>query len=998
MASRIEVKHLPHIRDARGEAVKKSIETDLGIKVDSVWTIDVYTVDKDLSPYSLEKCRKAVFTDPITQESSLDSPLAEDFDWAIEVGFMPGVTDNVGRTSREAIEDLLKIRFSEEESVYSSVQYLFKGGLDREQVDEIAGSLHNPLIERVHIKDHEQFKNDDGMDVVVPRVKLSASDEVKTVSLDLPEDELIKLGKEGIIDHVEEDGTEVRRGPLALGLPYLQTIREYYRKEGRDPNDIELESLAQTWSEHCKHTIFAARLDEINSIFKTFIQAATREIRERRGDTDICVSVFEDNSGVIRFNDDWDICYKVETHNSPSALDPYGGAITGIVGVNRDPMGTGQGARLVTNMYGFCFGNPFYDGGPLYRAKGKRDPVLHPKVIFEGVREGVEHGGNKSGIPTPWGFILFDDRYMGKPLVFVGTVGLIPHRLHGKGSSEKGAKAGDMIVMAGGRVGKDGIHGATFSSEGLHEGSPASAVQIGDPITQKKMHDAQLELRDKGLYNSVTDNGAGGLSCSIGEMARECGGARVDLERIPIKYQGLLPYEVWISESQERMTYAVPPEHIREFQDVMKRHDVEATVIGQFTDSTRCQVYLNDNMIMDMDLDFLHDGLPQMELHSRWRRDLPAEPGLEEKADYSEELVDMVGRLDLCSREYVVRQYDHEVQGGSVIKPLVGVNSDVHQEATVTRPLLDSMAGVALASGIHPSYGDIDTYAMAQCGIDTAVRNVTAVGADPERTAILDNFCWCSSDEPERLAQLKRTAQACYDTAIVFGTPFISGKDSMFNDFKGFDGNDNPVKISVPPTLLISSIGIVPHVKNCVTMEPKCDGDLVYVIGVTRDELGGSEYYAYRGEKERGEKYIGWKVPRVDPESARERYRKIFRAIREGLLASCASIGGGGLAYALARMAMAAECGLALDLSALPRESHLSPYQLLFSESMSRLVVTIDPRNRGPFEQIMAGGPFDMIGKVTDTGVLAARGPAGDMVLNVNVSHLKAAYKKTLDW
>jgi phosphoribosylformylglycinamidine synthase len=497
MASRIEVKHLPHIRDARGEAVKKSIETDLGTKVDSVWTIDVYTVDKDLSPYSLEKCRKAVFTDPITQESSLDSPLAEDFDWAIEVGFMPGVTDNVGRTSREAIEDLLKIRFSEEESVYSSVQYLFKGGLDREQVDEIAGSLHNPLIERVHIKDHEQFKNDDGMDVVVPRVKLSASDEVKTVGLDLPEDELIRLGKEGIIDHVEEDGTEVRRGPLALGLPYLQTIREYYRKEGRDPNDIELESLAQTWSEHCKHTIFAARLDEINSIFKTFIQAATREIRERRGDTDICVSVFEDNSGVIRFNDDWDICYKVETHNSPSALDPYGGAITGIVGVNRDPMGTGQGARLVTNMYGFCFGNPFYDGGPLYRAKGKRDPVLHPKVIFEGVREGVEHGGNKSGIPTPWGFILFDDRYMGKPLVFVGTVGLVPHRLHGKGSSEKGAKAGDMIVMAGGRVGKDGIHGATFSSEGLHEGSPASAVQIGDPITQKKMHDAQLELRDK---------------------------------------------------------------------------------------------------------------------------------------------------------------------------------------------------------------------------------------------------------------------------------------------------------------------------------------------------------------------------------------------------------------------------------------------------------------------------------------------------------------------
>ncbi|MFO8058502.1 MAG: AIR synthase-related protein [bacterium] len=999
MASRIEVKHVSPVRDARGEATGKVIESDLGIKVSGVETIDVYTIDKELSAEDLERCKDVIFADPITQEAAVDRPLGADFQWAIEVGFLPGVTDNVGRTGKEAIEDLLKTRFSEEEAVYTSIRYLLQGDLDREQVDTISGRLHNPLIERVQIKSYEEFKNDDGMDMVIPRVKLSASDEVKKVSLDLPDDELIKLGKEGIVDHVEEDGAEVRRGPLALGLPYLKTIRDYYyQKEGRDPNDIELESLAQTWSEHCKHTIFAARLDEIDSIFNTYIKAATREVREQKGDTDICVSVFKDNSGVIRFNEDWDLCYKVETHNSPSALDPYGGAITGIVGVNRDPMGTGQGARLVTNMYGFCFGDPFYEGEPLYRAKGKRDPVLHPKVIFEGVREGVEHGGNKSGIPTPWGFILFDDRYRGKPLVFVGTVGLIPRRLHGRGSHEKRARAGDMIVMAGGRVGKDGIHGATFSSEGLHEGSPASAVQIGDPITQKKMHDAQLELRDKGLYTSVTDNGAGGLSCSVGEMARECGGARVDLERVPIKYQGLFPYEVWISESQERMTYAVPPGHIREFQEIMRRHDVEATVIGQFTDSTRCRVYLHDNMIMDMDLDFLHDGLPQMELRSKPGRKLLPEPELEDKADYSEDLVDMVGRLNLCSREYVVRQYDHEVQGGSVIKPLVGVKSDVHQEATVTRPLLDSLAGVALASGIHPGYGDIDTYAMARCGIDTAIRNVTAVGADPDRIVLLDNFCWCSSDEPERLAQLKRAAQACYDTAISFGTPFISGKDSMFNDFKGFDGNDNPVKISVPPTLLISSLGIVPNVKDCVSMEPKCEGDLVYVIGMTRDEPGGSEYYAYVGEKEKGEKYIGWKVPKVEPESARIRYRKVFQAIREGLLASCASIGPGGLAYALARMAMAAECGLSLDLSALPRESHLPVHKMLFSESMSRMVVTINPENRRRFQEMFKNEPADMIGKVTGSGVLAARGPDGSMMLDAPVARLKESYKKTLDW
>jgi phosphoribosylformylglycinamidine synthase len=552
--------------------------------------------------------------------------------------------------------------------------------------------------------------------------------------------------------------------------------------------------------------------------------------------------------------------------------------------------------------------------------------------------------------------------------------------------------------MAGGRVGKDGIHGATFSSEGMHEGSPASAVQIGDPITQKKMHDAQVELRDMGLYNSLTDNGAGGLSCSVGEMAQESGGAEVELEKIPIKYAGMLPYETWISESQERMTYAVPPDKIDKFMEVMKRHDVEATVIGRFTDTPRCKVTLNDKTIMDVDMDFLHNGNPQMKLKSAWTPpDLP-EPEIGDKDDYSQELVDMVGRLNLCSREYVVRQYDHEVQAGSVIKPLVGVSQDVHQEATVTRPLPDSPIGIALSNGLHHWYGDIDPCAMAECGIDTAVRNVVAVGADPDKIAILDNFCWCSSDEPERLGQLKRAARACYDAAVLYKTPFISGKDSMYNDFKGFDGDDNPVKISVPPTLLISSIGIVPDVSQSVSMEPKITGDLVYLIGVTRDELGGSEYYAYVGERDRGERYIGRNVPKVNAMKARERYLKMYGTIREGLVASCASVGIGGLAYTFARMAMAAECGLSLELTGLLRESGLPAYKILFSESMGRLVATVDPKKREPFEQAMNGEPVDLVGKVTDTGRLVARGPGHGIILDAAVGDLKESYKKTLDW
>ncbi|HUT55934.1 MAG TPA: AIR synthase-related protein [bacterium] len=998
MVKRIEVRFKPGVTDAIGAAKKRRLEQDLGIHLQAVHAVDVYTIDKDLSEEDIRKCLIELLTDPLNQESAAGRPVGQDFDWAIEIGFLPGVTDNVGNTAREAVKDLLKTGFTGDEGVYYARQYLLKGALTRERVDKIAAWLHNPLIERVQVKSFEQFEDGGGMDPWVPKVKLLASGRVDEVDLEVSDEELIRLGKDGVFDHVDESGHEVRRGPLALDLEFLHVIRDYFRNEGRKPTDVEIEALAQTWSEHCKHTIFAARLDEVDSIFNTYIKAATREVRERMGARDFCVSVFSDNSGVIRFTDDYDVCYKVETHNSPSALDPYGGAITGIVGVNRDPMGTGLGAKLAINMYGFCFGDPYYQGELPFRGKGAKNPVLHPKVIFEGVRVGVEHGGNKSGIPTPWGFIFFDRRYMGKPLVFVGTVGLIPHSLNGRGSHEKNARPGDLIVMAGGRVGKDGIHGATFSSEGLHEGSPASAVQIGDPITQKKMHDAQLELRDQGFYTSVTDNGAGGLSSSVGEMARQSGGLEVELSKVPVKYAGLLPYETWISESQERMTYAVLPENLDQFMAVMKRHDVEATVIGRFTDSSRCRVLFDNRTVMDVDMHFLHDGAPQLKLKSSWSPPELEEPEIEEKEDYTSDLIAMAGRLNLCSREYVVRQYDHEVQGTSVIKPLVGLNLDVHQDAAVVRPLLDSMAGLALSSGIHPWYGDIDPYAMAQAGIDTAIKNVVAVGADPDRVAILDNFCWCSSNEPGRLGQLKRAARACYDAASLFAAPFISGKDSMFNDFKGYDALDNPVKISIPPTLLISSLAIVPDVRRCVTLDPKILGDLVYMIGTTRDELGGSEYYAYLGERDGKERLVGLNVPRLDALQARARYGKIFRAIENGLLASCAPIGPGGLAFTLAKMAMAAECGLSLDLSSLPRECPLPSYKILFSESLSRFVVTVAPTSRDAFEKIMAGEPIDLIGKVTDTGRLMARGPSGDVILDADVGDLKRSYKKTLGW
>jgi len=997
MPTRIEVRYQDAIPDPAGRALRQRIQTDLGLTLPEVRIVEVYTIDQALSAAELERARGELFTDPLTQLSTIGAPVAGRFDWAIEVGFLPGVTDNVGRTSKQAIEDLLKVKFGEGEAVYSSRQYLLSGELKREQVARLAGWLHNPLIQRAYVKSYSEFRDADGMEVPVPKVSLPKSERVDEVDLEQSQDELLKLGKAGVLDRVAKDGAEIRRGPLALDLKALHIIRDYFKKEGRRPTDVELESLAQTWSEHCKHTIFAARLDEVDSLYRTYIKAATQEVRRRRGEKDFCVSVFTDNSGVIRFTDDYNLCYKVETHNSPSALDPYGGAITGIVGVNRDPMGTGQGARLVINIYGFCFGNPFWNQPLPSRDREGKNPILHPKVIFEGVRQGVEHGGNKSGIPTPHGFLIFDDRYMGKPLVFVGTVGLMPRIVRGRPSHEKQARPGDLIVMAGGRVGKDGIHGATFSSESLHEGSPAGAVQIGDPITQKKMHDAQLEARDLGLYHSVTDNGAGGLSCSVGEMARECGGCEVELEKVPIKYAGLLPYEVWISESQERMTYAVPPDRLQPFLELMRRRDVEATVIGRFTDSGRCRVTLSGRAIMDVDLNFLHDGLPQRELRSEYRPPQEREPAVKPRKSYTEVLRQMLSRLNLCSKEYVVRQYDHEVLAGSVIKPLIGVASDVLSDAVVTRPLLDSLSGVALSHGILPWYGDLDPAAMAFCGIDTAIRNVIAVGANPDRIALLDNFCWCSSDEPFRLGQLKRAAEACFQAVLGYGAPFISGKDSMYNDFKGFDPAGQPIKISVPPTLLVSSLGLVDDSRKCVTLDAKAPGDLLYVIGETFDECGGSEYYAWLGESKGGSRRLGRNVPQVNIAAALARYRKVHQAIQEELLASCHSLGLGGLSVGLAKIAMAGELGLSVDLEAVPASPKLRLDKRLFSESQSRFLVTVAPHDGKRFEALFAGEPVALIGRVTKEKVLLLQGPEGPVV-EAEVLELKSAYQKTLDW
>ena len=990
MPWRIAVGLKDGVRDARGERVRREIREHLGIELTSVRTIDIYTVDADLSDEEVAAAAAGPFSDPVIQEFAINAPLADDFDILIEVGFRPGVTDNVGRTSREAIQYLTGRPFASGEGVYTSVQYLLKGVCEEEAAERIAaGFLANTLIQRWTIIPVARFDRVRGVPVTVPKVVVGAPPQIREIDLAVSDEALMQISREGM---------------LALNLEEMKKLQAYASDPARGKararvglgsrlTDGELEALAQTWSEHCKHKIFSARIEyqdehgkreTIDSLFKTYIVGATRDIRNRLGDKDFCLSVFKDNAGVIRFNDDWSLVFKVETHNSPSALDPYGGALTGIVGVNRDGVGTGMGARLIFNTDVFCFASPFYD-------KPLPQRLLHPRRIFEGVVEGVEHGGNKSGIPTVNGSLVFDERFVGKPLVYCGTAAIMPAKLNGKPSHEKRVLVGDRIVMVGGRIGKDGIHGATFSSEELHEGSPVTAVQIGDPITQRRMFDFLIVARDRSLYNSITDNGAGGLSSSVGEMSEDTGGFEMHLDRAPLKYPGLQPWEILISEAQERMTLAVPPDKLEAFIALAREMDVEATDLGVFTDSGYYHCLYNGETLTYLDMNFLHGGVPQMTIPAVWEVRDHREPNFSQPLDMDATLRHMLGRLNICSKEAVVRRYDHEVQAGTVLKPLVGVANDGPADAAMVRPLFDSFEGVVVSHGICPRYSDIDTYHMMACAIDEGLRNYVAVGGNIEHVAGLDNFCWCdpvksdkTPDGEYKAAQLVRANKALYDYCVAFGVPLISGKDSMKNDYQ-----IGETKISIPPTVLFSVIGRIDDVRTATTMDAKHPGDLVYLLGLTRDELGGSEYYALQG-------HLGKNVPQVDAPYAMKLFRAINRAQQAGVLASCHDLSDGGLGVALAETASAGGFGIHADLRAVKVAEPLREDAILFSESQSRFLVTVRPCQRERFEGLFSGQDVSFLGEVTADDELRLIGLSGEVLVRSSIHDLKEAWQTPL--
>jgi phosphoribosylformylglycinamidine synthase len=990
MSHRIEVGYRPGIPDPRGLATLATIRSFLSIEIRDVRAFDVYTIDASLSQHEVARARDH-FTDPVTQVGAIDRLQPEPFDFVVSVGFRPGVTDAVGKSALALLRDMIGRPLDTHDAVYTSRLY-FLSGVKEEQARRIASDLlANTLIERFHIQSRQDYLASPP-DLTVPVIRSSHEPSVRTVDLSGSDDDLRKISRERI---------------LSLSLEEMRTIRDAFedesfrrvRKEigfGPSPTDAELECLAQTWSEHCKHKIFQATIDyfeegkepeTIHSVFKTFIRNPTERIRARQQEekgASWLVSVFHDNAGVIAFNDDVHLVYKVETHNSPSALDPYGGAMTGIVGVNRDPFGTGLGAELLFNVWGYCFADPRWDRDV---PKG----LMHPRRIRDGVHRGVIEGGNQSGIPYGRGWEIFDDRYLGKPLVYCGTVGKMPVTSLGRPSHQKAARPGDRIVMCGGRIGKDGIHGATFSSAELDESSPVQAVQIGDPITQKRMWDFLIEARDRGLYTAITDNGAGGLSSSVGELCTTCGGADLDLAKAPLKYAGLDPWEILISEAQERMTLAVSPEHLEAFFDLAGRREVEASDLGSFTNTGYFHVRYGSERVAHLPLDFLHDGLPPMHLTAIWAPPKHPEPTIPEREDWTETMLAMMGQPNLASGEKKARHYDHEVKGLSVIKPFMGVRCDVPSDAAVFLVAHGSLEGVVLSEGIHPHYADIDTRWATAVAMDEAIRKAVGTGGRLDHMAGLDNYCWPdpvkshkTPDGEYKLAQLVRSTRALAEFCEAYGVPCISGKDSMKND-----STMGGVKISIPPTLLFSVIAKIDDVTKAVSIDVKRPGARVLLVGITREELGGSEFARYLGA-------IGNAVPKVRTEETLPLYRGLQEAIAHELVESCQAVGRGGLAVALARTSLGGRLGLDLDLDRDAHLKELSTALALFSESAGRLVLTVDPARVLDLRAMLPPGSFSDLGHVVEAPRIRLK-HRGRFVVQASLDGVERAFKETFD-
>jgi phosphoribosylformylglycinamidine (FGAM) synthase-like enzyme/phosphoribosylformylglycinamidine (FGAM) synthase PurS component len=1072
---RFEVRPKLGHADPIGAAVTRDARS-VGVALEHAQAARVYLVQADLSPADAAGVRDRVLADPVTETAASGAAPPAQGDRIVEIHPLPGVMDPVAQTVAAAIRELT----GRDADVSTGWRYDLRApaitgeALSAADAAALASRLlANPVIQRIHTEPYHprDFPRS------TPHEHLARSIPI----LNLSDDELTRLSRDA---------------HLFLSLDEMKAVQAHYRAHDRDPFDIELETIAQTWSEHCVHktlkstVTYRGDLDNdpidwtgrpghtvnpdgsvtINNLLKSTVAAATFALIKDGpgGGIDWTLSVFVDNAGVIAFDDDHAVCIKVETHNHPSAIEPYGGAATGIGGCIRDVIATGLGARPIANTDVFCVAMPTGWGEarssevtksrsgkvdedavattpPLrHSANLPLNPLppgtLHPRRILTQVVAGVRDYGNRMGIPTVNGAVYFDDRYVGNPLVYCGCIGVMPRdKVHGR------VTPGDLIVALGGRTGRDGIHGATFSSAELEQTAAdefSHAVQIGNAIEEKRTLDAILRARDEGprgdgahLYSALTDCGAGGFSSAVGEMGKSTG-AIVHLDRAPLKYPGLSYTEIWISEAQERMVLAVRPANLAALERICREESVELAVLGEFRpapgsapDRPALQLLYHNREVGRLDMHFLHEGIPTPTREATWgpavgagggsRRLDPAPPSgaadasdstgpnrllpqaapSPAQSDLAPTLLALLAHPNIASKHWIIRQYDHEVRGNTVLKPLVGPAGRGPGDASVIQPVPGTRRGLAVACGLQTGIGDPevggDPYLMVLAAVDECVRNLVCTGADPDRIAILDNFCWPSCAKPANLGSLVRAAEGCYDAAIAYRTPFVSGKDSLNNQLKYTDpATGNERVIEIPPTLLITGIGIVPDVSRCVTMDAKRPGNLLVLVGTTQPNLGGS--HALRVDPALPAHRA---VPTTDLLAGPRTARAVAALIADALVASAHDVSDGGLLAAAAEMLIAADpitdvhaIGATLNLSA----AHADPVAAAFSESPSRYLLEIAEADADTaLARLRATGtPFAIVGVLDDTGLLRAPGAMTD----TPVSRLTELWTSPLDW
>lgn len=944
---------------------------DLGIKeAVEVYFKKVYFLEADLSDQDesdfgkkeaeVELIVSQLLIDPVIEKYAIKKSIFSHQPAFNEVliTYNPGVCDSVALSLEKAIRDMS----FEFKNTRTARYYRFEG-LEREKIEYLAPKiLFNPLIE--HVVEYEKVES------------------LKTLDEFAGRDYKFNLIVVDVLSAQEKELRDISlKGCLSLSLDEMKIVQDYFKKQERNPTDCELETIAVLWSEHCAHKTFKGIINyeekdkegkslkevRIDSLLKSTVMKATREINSPD-----CVSVFSDNAGVVKFDDKNNICFKVETHNHPSSLEPYGGASTGMGGVIRDILGTGCSARPFASIDVFCFSgwHISYEVLP----KG----LLHPKRVIKGVIRGVRDYGNRMGIPTVAGAVLFDERFLGNPLVYCGTLGIIP-----SDKSFKKAESGDLIILCGAPTGRDGIHGATFSSKELDEETIGlnSAVQIGNPIEEKKLTEAILRARDSNLFNAITDCGAGGISSAITELASEHG-AEVYLDKVPLKYRGLQYTEIWISESQERMVIFAKEDSLKELKQIFQEEDVELTVVGRVTNSKKLIIFYEENKVCELDMDFIFN-LPRWEKKAVWisreEKDIP----LPVKDNYNEDLKKLLSSPNISCKDWVIREYDHEVQGGSVVKSVYGMLNTVVSDGAVLRPDLSSEKCVAVGVGINPFYSDIDPYWMAGLSIDEALRNVVCAGGKLNKTFILDNFSWGSPLDESVLGGLVRAAFACYDFSTYYKVPFISGKDSLYNEYS-VEGK----RISIPGTLLISAVSIVNDWQKVLTSSFKKEGNLVYIAGFTKSQLGASEYF-------RSLKIKDGKVPKIDKKISRTVLERVSTVIDKKLAVSCHDLSEGGLGVAVAEMCMGSGLGVNVFLGRVPKDPDMFDYEIMFSESPTRFIIEVEQENKAAVEEILADVPFGVIGCVSLANRMVVYNRENTEIINLEIKSLRQSWMET---